>query len=166
MKNVCVALRKGSAGVAKAEKEGIQVMEVSEAAKWADVMMMLTPDELQADIYKDHLHANMKQGAALLFAHGLNVHFSLIEPRADLDVGMVAPKGPGHTVRSEYQRGGGVPASSPSIRTRAATPTTCSSPMRAPSVAAAPASSRPPSRKSARPTSSASRPCSAAAWWN
>ena len=70
-------------------------MEVAEAAKWADVIMMLTPDELQADIYKDHLAANMKQGAALMFAHGLNVHFNLIEPRADLDVGMVAPKGPG-----------------------------------------------------------------------
>ncbi|MFZ5737251.1 MAG: ketol-acid reductoisomerase, partial [Pseudomonadota bacterium] len=81
----------------------------AEAAKWADVMMMLTPDELQADIYREHLHDNMKQGAALLFAHGLNVHFNLIEPRADLDVLMVAPKGPGHTVRSEYQRGGGVP---------------------------------------------------------
>ena len=72
-------------------------------------MMMLTPDELQGDIYRDHLHGNMKQGAALLFAHGLNVHFNLIDPRSDLDVLMVAPKGPGHTVRSEYQRGGGVP---------------------------------------------------------
>jgi ketol-acid reductoisomerase len=71
--------------------------------------MMCTPDELQADIYRDHLADNMKQGAALMFAHGLNVHFNLIEPRADLDVGMVAPKGPGHTVRSEYARGGGVP---------------------------------------------------------
>src|SRR5689334_11884829 len=84
-------------------------MEVADAAKWADVMMMLTPDEIQADIYRDHLHANMKQGAALMFAHGLNVHFNLIEPRPDLDVLMVAPKGPGHTVRSEYQRGAGVP---------------------------------------------------------
>ena len=84
-------------------------MEVADAAKWADVIMMLTPDELQADIYRDHLHANMKKGAALMFAHGLNVHFNLIEPRADLDVGMVAPKGPGHTVRGEYQKGGGVP---------------------------------------------------------
>jgi ketol-acid reductoisomerase len=71
--------------------------------------MMLTPDELQADIYKDHLRDNLKQGAALMFAHGLNVHFNLIEPRADLDVGMIAPKGPGHTVRSEYLRGAGVP---------------------------------------------------------
>src|SRR5207244_11198560 len=72
-------------------------------------MMMLTPDELQADIYRDHLAGNMKDGAALMFAHGLNIHFNLIEPRSDLDVLMIAPKGPGHTVRSEYQRGGGVP---------------------------------------------------------
>jgi ketol-acid reductoisomerase len=84
-------------------------MEVADAAKWADVIMMLTPDELQADIYRDHLAANMKPGAALMFAHGLNVHFNLIEPRPDIDVGMVAPKGPGHTVRGEYQKGGGVP---------------------------------------------------------
>jgi len=109
VKNVAVALRKTSAGVKKAEKEKLKVMEVAEAAKWADVIMMLTPDELQADIYKDHLAANMKDGAALMFAHGLNVHFNLIEPRADLDVGMVAPKGPGHTVRSEYLGGRGVP---------------------------------------------------------
>src|SRR6187399_1256966 len=109
VKDVAVALRKGSAGVKKAEGEKLKTMEVAEAAKWADIIMMLTPDELQADIYRDHLHANMKNGAALMFAHGLNVHFNLIEPRADLDVGMIAPKGPGHTVRSEYQRGGGVP---------------------------------------------------------
>src|SRR6516164_358887 len=109
VKNVAVALRKTSAGVAKAEKEKLKVMEVAEAAKWADVIMVLTPDELQADIYKDHLRDNLKDGAALMFAHGLNVHFNLIEPRADLDVGMVAPKGPGHTVRSEYLRGAGVP---------------------------------------------------------
>ncbi|HEX7790000.1 MAG TPA: ketol-acid reductoisomerase [Afipia sp.] len=109
VKDVAIALRKGSASARKAEGEKFKVMEVAEAAKWADVMMMLTPDELQGDIYRDHLHDNMKQGAALLFAHGLNVHFNLIDPRADLDVLMVAPKGPGHTVRSEYQRGGGVP---------------------------------------------------------
>src|SRR5258708_11297699 len=109
VKDVAVALRKGSQGVKKAQGEKLKVMEVAEAAKWADIMMMLTPDELQADIYKDHLHANMKNGAALMFAHGLNVHFNLIEPRADIDVGMVAPKGPRHTVRSEYQHGGGVP---------------------------------------------------------
>ena len=87
-------LRKSSGGVKKAEGEKFKVMEVAEAAKWADVMMMLTPDELQGDIYRDHLAANMKQGAALMFAHGLNVHFNLIEPRADLDVLMIAPEGP------------------------------------------------------------------------
>ncbi len=109
VKDVAIALRKGSATAKKAEAAGFKVMEVAEAAKWADVMMMLTPDELQGDIYREHLHDNMKQGAALLFAHGLNVHFNLLDPRADLDVLMIAPKGPGHTVRSEYQRGGGVP---------------------------------------------------------
>ena len=109
VKEVCIALRKGSGSAVKAEGEKLPVKEVADAAKWADVVMMLTPDELQADIYREHLAANMKKGAALMFAHGLNVHFSLIEPRADLDVGMVAPKGPGHTVRSEYARGGGVP---------------------------------------------------------
>ena len=106
---VAVALRPGSASAAKAEAEGLPVKSVAEAASWADVMMMLTPDELQGDIYRDHLQANMRDGAAIMFAHGLNVHFNLIEPRADIDVLMVAPKGPGHTVRSEYQRGGGVP---------------------------------------------------------
>jgi ketol-acid reductoisomerase len=109
VKDVAVGLRKGSASAQKAEKEGLKVMEVADIAKWADIIMMLTPDELQADIYRDHLVANMKPGAALMFAHGLNVHFNLIEPRADLDVGMVAPKGPGHTVRGEYMKGGGVP---------------------------------------------------------
>ncbi|HEY7244414.1 MAG TPA: ketol-acid reductoisomerase [Xanthobacteraceae bacterium] len=109
VKDVAVALRKDSQGVKKAEGEKLKVMEVAEAAKWADVMMMLTPDELQADIYRDHLRESMKNGTALMFAHGLNIHFNLIEPRADLDVMMIAPKGPGHTVRSEYQRGGGVP---------------------------------------------------------
>lgn len=109
VKDVIIGLRKGSASAAKAEQAGLKVMEVAEAAKAADIVMMLTPDELQAEIYNERLHANLKQGAALMFAHGLNVHFNLIEPRADLDVLMVAPKGPGHTVRSEYQRGGGVP---------------------------------------------------------
>src|SRR4026208_2111203 len=105
VKDVVIALRKGSQGVKKAEGEKFKVMEVAEAAKWADVMMMLTPDELQGDIYRNHLAGNMKNGAALMFAHGLNVHFNLIEPRADLDVLMIAPKGPGHTLRSEYHGG-------------------------------------------------------------
>ena len=84
-------------------------MSVAEAAAWADALMILAPDELQAGIYKDEIHDNLKDGAALLFAHGLNVHFGLIEPKASVDVLMVAPKGPGHTVRGEYQKGGGVP---------------------------------------------------------
>src|SRR5262249_47400168 len=109
VKDVVVALRKSSQGVKKAEGEKLKVMEVAEAAKWADVMMMLTPDELQADIYRDHLHANMKNAAALMFAHGLNVDFNRIEPGGDLDVLMIAPKVQGHTVRSEYERGAGVP---------------------------------------------------------
>jgi ketol-acid reductoisomerase len=106
---VAVGLRPGSSSVAKAEGEGLEVMSVPDAAKWADVVMMLTPDELQGKIWENDLKPNMNEGAALLFAHGLNIHFNLIEPRADLDVGMVAPKGPGHTVRAEYKRGAGVP---------------------------------------------------------
>ncbi len=109
VKEVCVALRKDSATSKKAEAVGIEVKTASDAAKWADVVMMLAPDELQREIYHDHLRHNLKDGAALMFAHGLNIHFNLIEPRGDLDVLMVAPKGPGHTVRSEYKRGGGVP---------------------------------------------------------
>jgi ketol-acid reductoisomerase len=108
VKEIAIAARPG-ASAKKAEAAGFKVMSVADAAKWADAMMMVTPDELQADIYKNELHANMKQGAALLFAHGFNVHFKLIEPRKDLDVLMVAPKGPGHTVRGEYLKGGGVP---------------------------------------------------------
>jgi ketol-acid reductoisomerase len=109
VRDLVVALRPGSAGVAKAEGAGLKVMGPSEAAAWADVIMVLTPDEGQGDLYREHLAPNMKPGAALAFAHGLNIHFNLIEPRADIDVYMIAPKGPGHTVRSEYQRGGGVP---------------------------------------------------------
>jgi ketol-acid reductoisomerase len=109
VKDVAIALREGSATAKKAEGAGFKVMNNQDAAKWADIIMILAPDELQAAIYADDLHANMKQGATLAFAHGLNVHFGLIEPRADLDVIMIAPKGPGHTVRSEYQKGGGVP---------------------------------------------------------
>jgi ketol-acid reductoisomerase len=108
-KEVAIALRPGSPTAKKAEGEGFKVMAPADAARWADVVMMLTPDELQGDIYRDSLHDNLKEGAALLFAHGLNIHFNLIEPRKDLDVLMVAPKGPGHTVRGEYLKGGGVP---------------------------------------------------------
>ncbi len=104
-----VGLRPESSTNKKAQEAGFETASPAECAKWADVIMMATPDELQADIYKEDLHDNMKEGAALAFAHGLNVHFGLIKPREDLDVFMVAPKGPGHTVRGEYQRGGGVP---------------------------------------------------------
>ena len=107
--DVAVALREGSSSIAKAEAAGFKVMNVAEASKWADVVMMLTPDELQADIYSEDVANNIRPGAAIAFAHGLNVHFNLIEPRSDIDVFMVAPKGPGHTVRGEYLKGGGVP---------------------------------------------------------
>jgi ketol-acid reductoisomerase len=106
---VAVALRSDSSSRAKASDAGFKVMDVAEASQWGDVIMMLTPDELQADIYADEIAENIRPGAAIAFAHGLNVHFNLIEPRTDIDVFMVAPKGPGHTVRSEYVRGGGVP---------------------------------------------------------
>ncbi len=107
---VRVALREGSATVKKAEAAGFTVMSNADAAKWADIVMILAPDETQAEIWNRDLKDNMKQGAALAFAHGLNVHFGLIEPREDLDVIMIAPKGPGHTVRNEYEQGRGVPA--------------------------------------------------------
>ncbi|MFL5213458.1 MAG: ketol-acid reductoisomerase, partial [Microvirga sp.] len=99
----------GSATARKVEADGLKVMSVADAAKWADLMMMATPDELQADIYRNEIAPNIRDGAAIAFAHGLNVHFGLIEPKASLDVVMIAPKGPGHTVRGEYQKGGGVP---------------------------------------------------------
>jgi ketol-acid reductoisomerase len=109
VKEVRVALREGSASIKKAEAAGLEVMNPKKAAAWADLVMVLTPDELQAKLYSEDLAPHMRKGTALAFAHGLNIHFRLIEPRADLDVFMVAPKGPGHTVRSEFLRGGGVP---------------------------------------------------------
>jgi ketol-acid reductoisomerase len=109
VKDVRIALKPSSATVKKAEGAGFKVMSPAEGAKWADIVMVLTPDELQSDIYNADLAPNMRAGSALAFAHGLNVHFNLISPRADIDVFMIAPKGPGHTVRSEYLRGGGVP---------------------------------------------------------
>ncbi|AMM84789.1 ketol-acid reductoisomerase [Martelella sp. AD-3] len=108
-KNVVIALRAGSATAKKAEADGFEVKTVADAAAWADLMMMATPDELQAGIYKSEIAPNIRDGAAIAFAHGLNVHFGLIEPKKTVDVIMIAPKGPGHTVRGEYQRGGGVP---------------------------------------------------------
>ena len=109
VKEVAIALRPGSATAKKAEDAGFKVLSNKEAAQWADILMILAPDELQAAIWENDLKGNMKPGAALAFAHGLNVHFGLIEPPKDIDVIMIAPKGPGHTVRSEYAKGGGVP---------------------------------------------------------
>ncbi len=107
--DVAVALREGSSSKKKAESQGLRVMSLSDAAEWADVVMILTPDELQAQIYKNHIEQRVKEGTSIAFAHGLNIHFNLINARKDLDVFMIAPKGPGHLVRSEYQKGGGVP---------------------------------------------------------
>jgi len=107
--NVTVALRRDSSSWVKAETAGLEVKEVSEAVKDADMVMMLIPDELQSDTYKNEIESNTKEGAILAFAHGFNIHFEMIVPRTDLDVIMIAPKGPGHTVRSQYESGAGVP---------------------------------------------------------
>ena len=109
VENVTVALRKGSASWKKAENAGLKVAEIEDAVKGADLVMILAPDEHQRDIYNTSIAPNLKEGATLAFAHGLNIHFQLIVPRPDLDVIMIAPKGPGHTVRSTYVEGGGVP---------------------------------------------------------
>src|SRR5438067_5307940 len=108
VKEVAIAARPG-ASARKAEAQGFEVMSTTNASKWADVLMCVVPDELQADLYKAEIAPHLKNGGALFFAHGFNIHFRLIDPRPDLDVVMVAPKGPGHTVRSEFQKGGGVP---------------------------------------------------------
>ena len=106
---VVVGLREGSSSAVKAKEAGIRVMSVEEASAWADVVMVLAPDEFQAKIYTENIEPNLKQGVALAFAHGFNIHFGRIVPREDLDVIMIAPKAPGHTVRSEFVKGGGIP---------------------------------------------------------
>ena len=107
--NVIVGLRPGSKSAKKAEEYGIPVYDTAEAAKKADIIMILTPDEKQAEIYKESIAPNLEAGNMLMFAHGFNIHFKQIVPPADVDVTMIAPKGPGHTVRSEYVEGKGVP---------------------------------------------------------
>jgi ketol-acid reductoisomerase len=107
--DVCVGLRAGSTSAAKAEASGLTVKSVEDSVAWADVVMVLAPDEHQATIYTEQIEPNIKQGAAMAFAHGFNIHFEAIKPRADLDVIMIAPKAPGHTVRSEFVNGGGIP---------------------------------------------------------
>ena len=109
VKEIAIALRPGSSTAKKVEADGLKVLTVADAAKWGDLLMMATPDELQADIYRDEIAPHIRDGAAIAFAHGLNVHFGLIEPKKTVDVIMIAPKGPGHTVRGEYEKGGGVP---------------------------------------------------------
>lgn len=106
---VCVGLRQGSSSAVKAQGAGLTVKGIEEAVGWADVVMMLAPDEHQAALYRAQVAPHIRDGAALAFAHGFNIHFRQIEPRADLDVIMIAPKGPGHLVRSTYVEGGGVP---------------------------------------------------------
>lgn len=108
--DVTVALRDGSSSADKAKKAGLNVKNIADAVKEADVIMMLVPDELQAKLYKEEIEPNLKSGAALAFAHGFNIHFDFINPQQDLDVIMIAPKGPGHLVRSTYTEGGGVPS--------------------------------------------------------
>ncbi len=108
--NVIVGLRASSASCKQAQDAGLKVMEVSDAAKAADIIMMLVPDEAAADIYSTEIAPNLKEGDVLMFAHGFNIHYSLITPPKDVDVIMVAPKGPGHTVRTQYQEGKGVPS--------------------------------------------------------
>ena len=106
---VVVGLREGSSSAVKAKEAGIRVMSVEEASAWADVVMVLAPDEFQGKIYKKNIEPHLKQGVALAFSHGFNIHFGRILPREDLDVIMIAPKAPGHTVRSEFINGGGIP---------------------------------------------------------
>jgi len=107
--DVTVGLRESSASAAKASGAGLNVKSVEEATAWADLIMILAPDEFQAELYTKSIEPNLKQNTTLAFAHGFNIHFDLIKPRADLDVIMIAPKAPGHTVRSEFIKGGGIP---------------------------------------------------------
>lgn len=107
--DVCVGLRAGSKNWANAEQAGLKVQTVADTAKWADIIMILVNDEVQADVYKKDIAPNLEEGNMLMFAHGFNIHFGCIVPPANVDVTMIAPKGPGHTVRSEYQEGKGVP---------------------------------------------------------
>lgn len=107
--DVTIGLRKGSATVAKAEAHGLKVTDVATAVANADLVMILTPDEFQGRLYKEEIEPNIKKGATLAFSHGFSIHYNQVVPRADLDVIMIAPKAPGHTVRSEFVKGGGIP---------------------------------------------------------
>ena len=161
---VTVGLRKGGASWSKVEKAGLKVAEVADAVKIADVVMILLPDEQIAAVYKNDVEPNIKQGASLAFAHGFNVHYGQVVPRDDLDVWMVAPKAPGHTVRNTYTQGRRRAAPDRgACRQERQGARPCAQLRRRPTAAARPASSRPTSAKKPRPTCSANRPCCAAA---
>ena len=160
--DVVVGLRKGGSSWAKAENAGLTVKTIEEATHGADVVMILLPDEFIADVYHKQIEPNIKEGAALAFAHGFNIHYAQIVPRKDLDVIMIAPKAPGHTVRSRMSQ---VPArrcSLPSIRTTPARLMTWLFPTHALRAAAVRACSKRPSAPKPKPTSSANRLCFAA----
>ena len=161
---VVVSELTGTPNGERAEKAGFEVLSASEATKQADVIMILIPDEMQASVYKNDVAPNLKDGATLMFAHGFNIHFGQIVPPKTVDVIMVAPKGPGHLVRRSTTEGDGVPALI-AVYQDATGKAKDTALCLAKGIGAtnAPASSRPPSRKRPRPTSSASRPSSAAA---
>lgn len=160
---VAIALKEGSKSAAKAEEAGFPVKTVAEATEWADVIMILAPDQHQRTIYSESIAPNLTAGKTLAFAHGFNIRFGYIDAPEGVDVILVAPKAPGHTVRREFVAAAASPTSSPSSATHRARPGTWRSPTRRPSVAPAPVSSRPPSPKRPRPTCSVSRLFSAAA---
>jgi ketol-acid reductoisomerase len=160
--DVRVGLPEGSKSRPKAEAEGLRVVTPAEAAAEADLIMILVPDHVQRRVYAESVEPNLQDGDALFFAHGFNIRFGYIKPPAGVDVAMVAPKGPGHLVRREFENGKGV-RSSPSSRTPAARRCSWRCPTPRPSAAPAPASSGRPSPRRPRPTCSVSRPCSAVA---
>ena len=159
---VTVGLRKGGSSWAKVEKAGLKVAEVNDAVKGADVIMILLPDENIAQVYSENVAPHAKQGAVLAFAHGFNVHYGQVVPRADLDVIMIAPKAPGHTVRSTYTQGGGVPIWSRSIKTNQVMLAISLCRMQWQTAAVVQASSRPTSAKKLKPICSVNKLCCAA----
>lgn len=159
--DVTVGLRPGGPTEAKAQADGFTVVAPAEAVKTADLVAVLTPDMVQKKLYEEVIAPNMKQGACLLFAHGLNVHFDMIKPRADLDVVLVAPKGPGALVRREYEIGRGVPCIYAVYQDTSGKAEQFALTYAGGLGARAPTSSRPPSRKRPKPICSASRRCCA-----
>lgn len=153
--DVVVGVRKDGASWKKAEAAGLKVATIEDATKDADVVMILLPDEKIAEVYKKQIEPNLKEGAALAFAHGFNIHYGQVTPRADLDVWMVAPKAPGHTVRRTYTEGSGVPQLSLFTRTNPAKPVKSPCLTLLPTAQAKPASLKPPSKKKPKPICSA-----------